>query len=155
MSSDLYYACVNNRGEEALRLLATASSADVNYRDWVLYNMNCLNSNSTQRADYQNGDTPLHRAAYENALNVAVLLIEKGADLHATQDDVCTHSVYVFPIILFSREFLLLYMTFIILSTPSLLGSAEECIYLQNNYTFYRLVYLRYTRLLLYIYQDG
>ena len=52
MSSDLYDACNNNRVEEATRLLATASTADVNYRDyWVLYNMNCIDNNSTQHDD--------------------------------------------------------------------------------------------------------
>ena len=51
MSSDLYEACLNNRVEEAKRLLATASAADVNYHHVVLYNMNCIDNNITQHDD--------------------------------------------------------------------------------------------------------
>ena len=51
MSSNLWNACNSNSVEEAMRLLATASSADVNYRHVVLYSMNCIDNNSTQHDD--------------------------------------------------------------------------------------------------------
>ena len=43
MSSDLFDACESNNMEEAMRLLATASYADVNYRHDVLINKKCIN----------------------------------------------------------------------------------------------------------------
>ena len=43
MSSDLFNACANNNMEEAMRLLTTASNADVNYRHEVLVDINCIN----------------------------------------------------------------------------------------------------------------
>ena len=54
----------------------------------------------------QNGWTPLHYAAYFNALNVAALLIEKGANLHAV-NNVCTRScLYLFPLLYFHLSLL-------------------------------------------------
>ena len=47
MSRDLYNACYHNRVGEAMRLLSTASYADVNYRhDMVLVDINCININN-------------------------------------------------------------------------------------------------------------
>lgn len=43
MSADILNACEEDKVEEVMRLLATASSADVNYRDgrvlYILYNI--------------------------------------------------------------------------------------------------------------------
>ena len=66
----------------------------------ILHLLDKLLDNSAQHYDYlynQGGGTPLHRAAYHNALDVAALLLEKGANLHAT-DYVCTLScLYLYP----------------------------------------------------------
>ena len=43
MSSGLFNACHSNNMEEAMRLLSTASYADVNYRYEVLVDMKCIN----------------------------------------------------------------------------------------------------------------
>ena len=53
MSSDLFYACNYNNMEEAMRLLSTASYADVNYRhDGVLVDINCININNRTQYYY-------------------------------------------------------------------------------------------------------
>ena len=42
---------------------------------------------------YQNGHTPLHVAAYYNAVEIAEVLIAKGADLNAP-DLIVTYCIY-------------------------------------------------------------
>ena len=46
MSSDLFNACANDDMEKAMRLLSTASYAEVNYSDGVLVDMHCININN-------------------------------------------------------------------------------------------------------------
>ena len=44
MSRDLWNACRNKNMEEAMRLLSTATSEDVNYNHGVLVDTNCMNT---------------------------------------------------------------------------------------------------------------
>ena len=106
-----------------MRLLSTASYADVNSRNGVLVHMHRINiNNRTQYYHdgvlyYQDGRTSLHYAACHNALNVAKLLIEKGADVNAI-DSVCTQFLVIclshnIPLLSSYTTFFILYVQYI------------------------------------------